>query len=91
MGMPEITLGILPGRRRNAATAAAASASKTRSICCSSGAIIDSSRARELGLIDEIIGDDALEGGIEFARQLIGEWRRAAPHRLQARASPAIG
>jgi 3-hydroxyacyl-CoA dehydrogenase len=70
LGMPEITLGILPGAGGTQRLPRLVGIENALDLLLS-GAMIDSLRARDLGLIDEIIGDDALEGGIEYAKKLV--------------------
>ena len=70
LGMPEITLGILPGAGGTQRLPRLVGTENALDLLLS-GAPIDAARARELGLIDEIVGDDALEGGVDYARRLL--------------------
>jgi 3-hydroxyacyl-CoA dehydrogenase len=85
LGMPEITLGILPGAGGTQRLPRLVGIEGALDLLLS-GAPIDAKRARELGLIDEIIGDDVVEGGVAFARQLIE--RRAGARPTRARPAP---
>jgi 3-hydroxyacyl-CoA dehydrogenase len=80
MGLPEITLGILPGaggtqRLPRLIGAAAALDMQIK------GAPISASQAKELGLIDEIIEDDPVAGGLAYARRLIAQGAAPRPTR----------
>ena len=88
VGMPEITLGILPGAGGTQRLPRLVGIENALDLLLS-GALIDSARARELGLIDEIIGDDALAGGIEYARKLVASGAGPRPTGFEARASAA--
>jgi len=70
MGMPEITLGIVPGAGGTQRLPRLVGLENALDLLLG-GAPIDCARARELGLIDEIIGDDALADGIEYTRRLL--------------------
>ncbi len=85
LGMPEITLGILPGAGGTQRLPRLVGIEGALDLLLS-GAPIDAKRAQELGLIDEIIGDDVVEGGVGFARQLIE--RRAGARPTRARPAP---
>jgi 3-hydroxyacyl-CoA dehydrogenase len=93
LGMPEITLGILPGAGGTQRLPRLIGIENALDLLLS-GAIIESTRARDLGLVDEIIGDDALEGGIEYARKLIADGAGPRPTRFmrapQSLAEPEI-
>jgi 3-hydroxyacyl-CoA dehydrogenase len=69
MGMPEITLGILPGAGGTQRVPRLVGAEQALDLLLS-GAPIDAHRAKQIGLIDEIVGEDPVAGGIEFARRL---------------------
>jgi len=77
MGMPEITLGILPGAGGTQRLPRLVGTENALDLLLS-GAPVDAVRARELGLIDEIVGEDAVEGGMAFAQRLLA---RGAPPR----------
>ena len=90
LGMPEITLGILPGAGGTQRLPRLVGVENALDLLLS-GAPIDGTRARELGLIDEIIGDDALEGGIDYARRLVANGAGPRPTALEVRAPAATG
>jgi 3-hydroxyacyl-CoA dehydrogenase len=72
LGLPEVKLGILPGSggtQRLPRVVPMAEAVKMMT----TGNPIPSERARELGLVDEIIHGDLLAGAIEFANSKVGQ------------------
>jgi 3-hydroxyacyl-CoA dehydrogenase len=85
LGMPEITLGILPGAGGTQRLPRLVGIEGALDMLLS-GAPIDAARARDLGLIDEIIGDDPVEGGVDFARRLLA--RGAGPRPTRAIPAP---
>jgi 3-hydroxyacyl-CoA dehydrogenase len=94
MGMPEITLGIIPGAGGTQRLPRLVGSLNALGLLLS-GAPIDAKRARELGLVDEIIGDDPLEGGIAYAQRLVRDGApprptRASNERLQSLAESAV-
>ena len=89
LGMPEITLGILPGAGGTQRLPRLVGVEAAVDLLLS-GAPIDAARARELGLIDEIIGDDPLEGGLDFARRLVARAAGPRPTRALAAPQPAL-
>ena len=89
LGMPEITLGILPGAGGTQRLPRLVGVEAAVDLLLS-GAPIDAARARELGLIDEIIGEDPLEGGLDFARRLVARAAGPRPTRALAAPQPAL-
>ena len=89
LGMPEITLGILPGAGGTQRLPRLVGIEGALDLLLS-GAPIDATRARDLGLIDEIIVDDAVEGGIDYARRLVAQGARPRPTRARAAPIPAL-
>jgi 3-hydroxyacyl-CoA dehydrogenase len=87
--MPEITLGILPGAGGTQRLPRLVGVEGAVDLLLS-GAPIDAARARELGLIDEIVGDDPLEGGLDYARRLIALGAGPRPTRERAAPQPAL-
>ena len=72
LGLPEVKLGILPGSggtQRLPRVVPMAEAVKMMT----TGNPITSERAKELGLVDEIIEGDLLEGAIGFAKTKLGK------------------
>ncbi len=95
MGMPEITLGIIPGAGGTQRLPRLIGSLNALGMLLS-GAPIDAPRARELGLLDEIVGEDALAGGLDYAQRLVKEGARPRPtrasnQRLQVLDDAAIG
>jgi 3-hydroxyacyl-CoA dehydrogenase len=86
LGMPEITLGILPGAGGTQRLPRLVGLEAALDLLLS-GAPIDAARARDLGLIDEIVSDEALEGGVDYARRLLAQG--AGPRPTRARPAPA--
>jgi len=94
MGMPEITLGIIPGAGGTQRLPRLVGSLNALGMLLS-GAPVDAKRARDIGLVDEIVGDDPLAGGLEFAQRLVREGARPRPtraskERLQSLGEPAI-
>ena len=89
LSMPEMTLGILPGAGGTQRLPRLVGIEAAVDLLLS-GAPIDASRARDLGLIDEIIADDPLEGGIDFARRLVAQGAGPRPTRALAAPQPAL-
>jgi 3-hydroxyacyl-CoA dehydrogenase len=85
LGMPEITLGILPGAGGTQRLPRLVGIEAALDLLLS-GAPIDASRALALGLIDEVIGDDPVQGGIDYAQRLLS--RGAGPRPTRARRAP---
>ena len=78
--LPEVTLGIIPGRRRHAAAAAA---HRPRQ-CAAHDPRRQARRCRQgarMGLIDEVIEGDFVAGALHFAQKLVADRAtgRAAP------------
>jgi 3-hydroxyacyl-CoA dehydrogenase len=88
MGMPEITLGILPGAGGTQRLPRLIGAAPALELLIN-GAPIAASRAKELGLIDEIIGEDPIADGLAYARRLMAE--RAGKRLTKARPAGPLG
>ena len=74
IGLPEVKLGILPGSggtQRLPRIIPVAEAARMMT----TGTPIPAEKARELGLVDEIVQGDLLEGSLEFARRIVQEKR----------------
>ncbi len=84
-GMPEITLGILPGAGGTQRLPRLVGIENALDLLLS-GAHVDSGRALELGLIDELSPDDVVDGGIAFARRLIE--KHAKPRLTRSKPAP---
>jgi 3-hydroxyacyl-CoA dehydrogenase len=69
LGMPEITLGIIPGAGGTQRLPRLVGAAHALELLVE-GAPITATRAREIGLIDEIVDDDVVAGATAFARRL---------------------
>jgi 3-hydroxyacyl-CoA dehydrogenase len=80
MGMPEITLGILPGAGGTQRLPRLVGAEAALDLLLK-GAPIEAARALELGLIDEIAGDDPIASGIAYAGRLIASHAPPRPTR----------
>jgi 3-hydroxyacyl-CoA dehydrogenase len=84
LGMPEISLGILPGAGGTQRLPRLIGPAAALEMLVQ-GTPIDAPRALELGLIDELIGEDPIAGGIEYARRLIRTGAAPRPTRKMAR------
>ena len=82
MGMPEITLGILPGAGGTQRLPRLIGPEQALELLLQ-GAPIDARRAHELGLIDELIGEDPIEGGLAWARRLLKDGASTRPTRAR--------
>ncbi|MFQ5661028.1 MAG: 3-hydroxyacyl-CoA dehydrogenase NAD-binding domain-containing protein [Gammaproteobacteria bacterium] len=77
LGLPEVTLGLIPGANgtqrlpRLIGVAAALE-------MITNGKLVDAQQAKEMGLVDEIIEGDLLQGVIAYARRLVND---SAPKR----------
>ena len=69
MGMPEITLGIVPGAGGTQRMPRLIGARAALEMMIA-GAPIDATRAKDLGVIDAIVEGAPLEGGLAFAQKL---------------------
>ncbi len=88
MGMPEITLGILPGAGGTQRLPRLVGSEQALELLLK-GAPIASPAALEMGLIDEVFEGDALAGGIAMAQKLIAAQAQARPTRsLPVRGNP---
>jgi 3-hydroxyacyl-CoA dehydrogenase len=88
MGMPEITLGILPGAGGTQRLPRLVGPDAALEMLLK-GAPVDAAAARELGLIDEVVGDDPIAEGLAYARRLLESGATARPTReLTAKLRP---
>ncbi|MBL8549065.1 MAG: enoyl-CoA hydratase/isomerase family protein [Hyphomonadaceae bacterium] len=87
MGLPEITLGILPGAGGTQRLPRLVGSAAAFELMVN-GAPITAQRAKELGLVDEIIGEDPIAGGIDYAKRLLAE--NAAPRPTCAKAAAPL-
>ncbi|WP_340645769.1 3-hydroxyacyl-CoA dehydrogenase NAD-binding domain-containing protein [Phenylobacterium sp.] len=72
MGMPEITLGIVPGAGGTQRMPRLIGARAALEMMIA-GAPIDAAKAKALGVIDAIIEGSPIEGGLTYAQQLVDE------------------
>lgn len=80
VGLPEVTLGIIPGAggtQRLPRLAGAAQAARM----ISSGKVIGANEALRIGLLDALAGDDVRAEAIAFARSVAGKGRRRSRDR----------
>jgi len=80
LGLPEVKLGILPGSggtQRLPRVVPVAEAIKMMT----TGNPIPAEKAKELGLVDEIVAGDLLEGAIAYAKKLVAEGK--GPRRVR--------
>jgi len=82
-GLPELTLGIIPGAGGTQRLPRLIPLEAAADLMLSSKPM-PAAQARELGLVDEIVSGDIIEGGIAFARALVA--RGAGPRRTRDKA-----
>jgi len=80
LGLPEVKLGILPGSGGTQRLPRAIPVHEAARMMML-GDPIPAEKARELGLIDEIVTGDLLEAGIAYAQKLVAEGK--GPRRLR--------
>ncbi len=80
MGMPEITLGILPGAGGTQRLPRLVGSEQALELLLQ-GAPITAQRALDLGLIDEVFEGDALAGGLAMAQRLVAAQAACRPTR----------
>src|SRR5688572_17329453 len=85
-GMPEITLGILPGAGGTQRLPRLIGVENALEMLLG-GAPVDGARALELGLVDELVPDDVVDGGIAFARRLLE--KTAGPRLTRSKPAPS--
>ena len=90
MGMPEITLGILPGAGGTQRLPRLVGTLHALDMLIA-GSPIDATRAKHLGLLDELIGEDPVGGGLDYARRLVAEGAAARPTRLRDEKLEVLG
>ncbi|MBA3581008.1 MAG: enoyl-CoA hydratase/isomerase family protein [Gammaproteobacteria bacterium] len=86
LGLPEVTLGILPGAGGTQRAPRAVGVTKALEMI-TSGKPVLADEAKQIGLIDEVITGDLLEGAIAFAKKLVSD--KAPLRRLGAAAVDA--
>jgi 3-hydroxyacyl-CoA dehydrogenase len=69
LGQPEVNLGLIPGGQGTQRLPRLIGLTKAVEMCIS-GTPIDSSEAKDLGLLDRIIEGDLLSGAIAFAKEI---------------------
>ena len=70
LGLPEVKLGLLPGAGGTQRLPRLVGAQKALEMIVG-GNPIKAAEARELGLVDEVVSGDLLEGALVFARKLV--------------------
>jgi len=78
LGLPEITLGIIPGAGGTQRLPRLIGAKAALDMILSA-APIDAHKARELGIVDEVIGGDLLVGALEYTKQLVASGAKPRP------------
>ena len=78
LGMPEVTLGIIPGAGGTQRMPRLIGVENTLDLVLSARPV-DAAKAKELGIIDAIIDGDLQAGALDFARQLVAAGK--APRR----------
>jgi 3-hydroxyacyl-CoA dehydrogenase len=70
IGLPEVKLGLLPGAGGTQRTPRLAGIEAALELM-TSGVPVAASRAKELGLVDEIVAGDLREGALTYVRKLL--------------------
>ena len=78
IGMPEVTLGIIPGAGGTQRLPRLIGVERTLELLLNARPI-DAAQARELGIVDAILEGDLRAGALEFTRQLIAAGQGARP------------
>ena len=89
VGMPEITLGILPGAGGTQRLPRIVGIDIALDLLLS-GSPIDSGRALNLGLLDEVIEEDAIDGGVDYVRRLLARDAGRRPTSAMPAPQPAL-
>ena len=74
LGLPEVTLGIMPGAGGTQRLPRLVGGAKALDMILS-GTPVDGKKALELGIVDELMEGDLLEGAIAFAHKVLAEKR----------------
>ncbi|MGH8446617.1 MAG: 3-hydroxyacyl-CoA dehydrogenase NAD-binding domain-containing protein [Solimonas sp.] len=74
LGLPEITLGIMPGAGGTQRLPRLVGGAKALDMILG-GAPVDGRKALELGIVDELVDGNLLEGAIAYARRVVAEGR----------------
>jgi len=74
VGLPEVKLGLLPGAGGTQRLPRVAGVEEALKMIVS-GDPVRAPRAKELGVVDEIVGDDLRAGAVAFAERLVAEKR----------------
>jgi len=82
LGLPEVTLGIIPGAGGTQRMPRLIGVEKTLELILS-GRPVDAAKAVELGFVDAVIEGDLAQGTIEFAKRLVAEGK--GPRRTSER------
>ena len=80
MGLPEITLGIIPGAGGTQRMPRLIGAKKTLELMLK-GAPVGAEEAKSLGIIDRIVEGSALDGGMAYAKELAAQNAKPRPTR----------
>jgi len=90
VGLPEVNLGILPGAGSTQRTPRLVGAEAALQMI-TSGSFVKAPKARDMGLIDEIVEGDLLDGAVAYAETVIAEGRPIRRTRdLTVEADPAL-
>jgi 3-hydroxyacyl-CoA dehydrogenase len=85
VGQPEVTLGIIPGAGGTQRLPRLCSVNTALELC-TEGKFISASRARDEGILDEIVSGDLLQGAMAFAlaRATAGERRKTRDRQVKS-------
>jgi 3-hydroxyacyl-CoA dehydrogenase len=88
LGLPEITLGILPGAGGTQRLPRLVGVEQALQMIIT-GAFIDTAKAASMGLVDQVAGGEVVAAAVAFARERIGKPRRVGAIVIDKASIPA--
>ena len=89
VGLPEVTLGIVPGAGGTQHLPRIVGLSKAIEIVCS-GRRVRAGEALELGLVDRVVKDEVVDEAVKLARSMAGRKSRVSERRVPAADSARV-
>ena len=80
LGLPEVKLGLLPGSGGTQRLPRVVPMSEAVKMM-TTGSPVSGDKAKQLGLVDEVVQGDLLQGALEFTKKLLGE--KKSPKRIR--------